>query len=256
MAGDEDKTQDRREYPNPPIYEAICNVVFAADARWTIATPGHVYDRFRSDYPAEPGKQVEVQADLSIAAAEKGRSGFGITRGAEKLRLSTEDGKHLVLVSPRNISFHSIRPYEGWKSLRGRVRTGLDLLSNVYDLLPVEAVTMRYINKIQILEKSFELGDYFSIPVAIPENLAVDVAAFFHRTETRERRGPLSFVQTFASTEVDEGKAEFILDLDFTHKVDEPASTAEALMIADSMKETENAVFESLITDKCRELFS
>jgi uncharacterized protein (TIGR04255 family) len=249
----------RRVYSKPPVNEAICRMTFAEAARWTIATPGQIYERFKQDYPGVPKKQIDLQAvpgarlDASIAGIE-----VGLAQGQEMLRLSDNDECRIVLVSPSHISVHSIKPYEGWESLERRLRNAVALLDEVYDTGPVKSVGLRYINRVRISGELFDLDEYFNIPIPTPsEMMSGQVSSFFYRLEMQDQNRPLVYRQTFASMPPPaEQVAEFILDLDFTYEPSDPISAEEAFRLANEAKETENRVFETLITEKCRGLFA
>jgi uncharacterized protein (TIGR04255 family) len=251
-------TTARRVYDNPPIHEALCRITFAESARWTIATPGQIYEKFRQDYPAEPKKQVDLQAVLPVTRPGPGVSGVELTQGQEMLRLADQEDRRLVLVSPNHISVHSTRPYEGWESLEQRLRGGISRLSEVYNPGPVQNIGLRYINRVRIKGDTLDLDDYFNIAIPTPPPmLGGQVRSFFYRLEMQDAKHPLSYKQTFASLAPEpDDVAEFLLDLDFTYEPPDPTSIEESLRLANETKAVENTIFEALITDKCRELFA
>src|SRR5262249_21895246 len=93
----------------------------------------------------------------------------------------------------------------------------------------------------------------------VPDAMSsANIRAFHYRLEMVDCDRPFSYIQTFASVESgpdDLPSSDFILDLDFTYTAPEPVSMEDALRLAGEMKARENEVFESLITNRCRELF-
>ncbi|QMS90513.1 hypothetical protein HUN01_24125 [Nostoc edaphicum CCNP1411] len=71
----------RRQYPNPPIEEAVCEFRFAPDPAWNLTIPGLFYEKIKDFYTGEP------QIEPSPSYTNKGT----FRKVAEKLaRLATE----------------------------------------------------------------------------------------------------------------------------------------------------------------------
>jgi uncharacterized protein (TIGR04255 family) len=133
----------------------------------------------------------------------------------------------------------------------------------VIEILQVNAafseVTTRYINRIVIESIGFDLSDYFNYWAAenaLPVPFEGNITGFFYRTAASTRASPpQSLALTFASIDAPKGSAAFILDIDITQKLGGPSSAEEAIEQLVALKAFENEIFESLITDKCRDLF-
>lgn len=246
--------QERREYPNPPIEEALCQVTFAEKLAWSVATPGLLFEALRKEYPQEPQAQDQIQASLQIQGESQGPS-FALNRGSQRFVYKDETGKRLILVSPETLSVNSLRPYEGWPNLRNRFQQALELLGSVLEMKPVAKVGLRYINRI-VMPLAADTDDYFDIVVRTAEQNAATFVNFMHRVESVLSDMQTRVVSTFATLQESTPDAQqILLDYDFTRENLSTTDIQELLDIADDLKLKENREFESSIKDKARELF-
>jgi uncharacterized protein (TIGR04255 family) len=107
----------RREYPNPPIVEVICQVNFAKPVPWSAATAGLLYGRIRDEYPAEAKTQTAIEATL-----DGGDGHFQVGRGVQRFVYSNEEQNRRLVANDSCLSVNALPPYENWDSLRGDSR--------------------------------------------------------------------------------------------------------------------------------------
>jgi len=117
-------------------------------------------------------------------------------------------------------------------------------------------IDLRYINKIEIAEKSVELADYFSYYPFLPEKFPQTHEAFNVRIEIPFVEGRDRLLLTLASTPSEKpDNIAFVLDLDYVMVSPEKVEIEEVEgWIEKAHTEIENG-FESCITEKCRDLF-
>ncbi len=248
----------RRVYRNPPVEEAICQLRFSQPLRWTVTTPGELYARLREFYPAEPQQQAMVQANIGVEAgqtAEPNAPRFEFTSGTPRILYSNEDGTRKVGVGPDSVSVHGMRPYEGWESLHARLSQAVEILAEGREVPSIQAVGLRYINRLSIPETRFEVGEYLTIDIDLPSAFPANIGAFFHRVECTYDDSPIHLAFTFASLQAPESESEFLLDLDYTLVRTAAVPVSSALDILQNLKDREGQTFESLLKDKARELF-
>lgn len=179
----------------------------------------------------------------------------------------TDGHGSLLIASPDVLSVNQVpegaSEYEGWESLKRRFAEGLRAYREVFPgSLGVERVTVRYINIITIpTDDAIELLDYFTIEVPEVDHFE-HLRNFLIRTESR-LQGPETFLTlTYASMpempspSLTEHSA-FALDLEVYRDVAVPAMSPQEIEdVLDSLHDIENSQFESLITEKTRELFT
>lgn len=249
----------RDEYPNPPIEEALCQFDFASPVRgWSVASPGLVFDRIQSEYPAPPEGQEQLQASIEVLGepATSASTNIAMNRGPQRFLYRDTSRTRVLMVNESFVSVNSLRPYEGWPTLKGRLVLALQLLSEVIGEVTVKQVAIRYINRI-VIDASIDsdTDTYFNVPIhAVGERASI--VSFIHRVQSMLPDGSTQAISTFASLEGGEvNQVPFLLDLEFKRAFLEPISLDEALAQADDLKRLENAEFEACITDVTRKLF-
>lgn len=100
--------QERREYPTPPIAEALAQITFAKPLGWNVATPGLLWERLRSDYPVEPEVQEQVAASVQVGDAAPGPS-LAWNRGDQRFLYRHEDQRRFVVANRATLSANSLR---------------------------------------------------------------------------------------------------------------------------------------------------
>src|SRR4030081_3698259 len=59
-------TMDRRQYRNPPIEEALCEVRFVPDPNWNLTLIGALREHLKDSYPGQPREQVTLELGMEI----------------------------------------------------------------------------------------------------------------------------------------------------------------------------------------------
>lgn len=247
---------DRRQYRNPPIEEALCEIRFAPGTEWDPTVPGLLYQALRSEYPAKPRTQNVVEAGVRIpdGPGDVGPS-FQFRHNANRVQLRSEDEKRIVGVGPDVLSVHILRPYSSWEQFREQITSALAAYVGVAEPTGIVRIGVRYINRISVAAEIVELGDYFTSPPQPPDTLPQALRSFLVRMDAVYEGEPVRLVTTFASNDADDGKTAFILDIDVVGEWSDPVAVDDALDIIDDLRAKERAGFESLITNKAREIF-
>ena len=248
---------DRREYPNPPIEEALVQITFAEPLSWNVATPGLLDERLRDAYPREPAAQEQLQAEVHIPGAGQAGPNFALNRGPQRFVYRDDTEHRLLVASPLTLSANSLRPYEGWPALNDRFRAAAELLNEVAPLKPVQRVTLRYINRVRIPGPQVDTDDYFYLTVRTADSGRASFRGFMHRVESILEDDQTVVVSTFASLQpdADSGTLDFLLDLEVYRDGLNLGDIGEMIDVAGQLKVIENAEFESSIRDAARELF-
>lgn len=246
------------KYVNPPIEEATCQFTLSESAEWNKLTPGRLFESLRDRYPGLPSQEQLLQANLTPGAGIISPE-LALTQNERVVFVDSKNEARLS-VGPKFISLHRGRPYIGFEEeLLPRIRKDLPAVLAVLEHEPTfSAVSTRYVNKIVIPEKNFELSDYFAYwgaSSALPEPFEGDIAGFFYRIGGKGTSRPEVLSLTFGSIDSPKDSAAFVLDVDLGHNFDEPVSTDNAIAQLIKLKDLENQIFESLLKDRTRELF-
>lgn len=241
----------RREYPNPPVVEVICQVTFSEPVPWSAATPGLFYGGIRDDYPAEPKAQTAIEATLK---ADDG--GFQVSRGSQRYVYSNDAQNRRLVANETCLSVNALPPYEQWPNLAQRFRNAIDVYRREVAKFKPGGVSLRYINRIVVPGESVETTDYFKVPVVTPHQADARVHTFVSRSESTSPATSIRTTVTFASVaHAVEGESAFILDLDLAVDAPPDASVEHLIDLAGQLHKWENHEFESSISDECRKLF-
>jgi uncharacterized protein (TIGR04255 family) len=249
----------RRQYKNPPIEEALCELRFADAREWDLATPARLQDQFNPTYPGKHSVQNVVSANVTAGAMP---ATMAMSQRGVKIQFPDAEGKRLVAVAPGLLSIHVLRPYSGWEDFRARIAAALNVYRDVCNVQKVARIGLRYINRIVIPGSSPALEEFFRCAPRLAPELPSKLAGFVHRVEHRYE-DEVRLIVTFASLDADAGEEgpvrpavpPCLLDLDLIWQADQPIEANSALELIDDMRARERIAFESLITDKLRGLF-
>lgn len=246
----------RRQYRNPPIAEAVCEFRFAPGPAWNLTVPGLLYEKIRDDYPGEPQQQNLIAAEFQSGQMPANPE-LTVTQGLTKLLFRSTDATKLVGVGLDTLSIHSLRPYEGWEEFSYRIDRALHFYLEVAKPVGVIRIGLRYINQIAIsVDRAIELSEYFTVYPQLPDNIPSKISGFVTRTESIYEDIPIKLAITLSDAGAPSGQVVFILDLEVSQTwTEKPLSLKEVLSNLYELKSREGQVFESLITDRTRELF-
>lgn len=246
----------RHKYNNPPIEEALCEFRFAPGPAWNLTVPGLFYEKIKDAYPGEPQQQNLIQAEVQIGQVPA-NSEVALRQGMTKLLFQSADAKKLVGVGYDLLSIHSLRPYEGWESFGPRINESFQAYLEVAKPVGVTRIALRYINRIAIsANQAIQLNEYFTIYPQLPDGVPGNISGFLNRTESIYEDIPIRLAIILSDVVGPVEEAVFILDLEASQDwVEKPLAVEEALSNLHELKQREGQAFESLITDRARELF-
>lgn len=247
----------RRQYPNPPIEEAVCEFRFAPGPAWNLTVPGLFYEKIRDVYPGEPRQQNLIQAEFQMEPMPASPE-LAFRHDFIKLLFQSADTKKLVGVGANLLSIHSLRPYEGWEGFSKRINEAFQAYLDVAKPVGVTRIALRYINRIAVaVNQEIELSEYFTVYPQLPNGVPSRISGFFTRTESIYEDIPIKLVITLSDDAPPAGEVVFILDLEASQEwLEKPLAIEEALSSLYELKQREGQVFENLITDRTRELFN
>ena len=250
----------RRRYKNPPIEEALCEFRFEPGKEWDLTIPGKLQTELGKEYSGKPrqGRVVEVELD-----AQKGDSpNLRYREGFAKVQLVTEDDKRMVGVGQDVLSIHMLRPYQnpsnpeasGWDEFKPRILTALGAYKKVSEPVGVRRIGIRYINKIVVPGKRVKVEEYLKCALPVVSGLPDRLNNFMSRVDYAYEDG-VNFVLSQGLTSAPTDHIGFLLDLDVIWESPESIPLEEALEKTEDLRVREREAFETVITDKARELF-
>jgi uncharacterized protein (TIGR04255 family) len=247
---------ERRQYRNPPIEEALCELRFEPGAEWDVAVIGRFRERIKALYAGKPREQQLMEAGFQWGP-QRTDSFMSLRQGLARVQFPTDDGRRLVAVGHDVMSVHVLRPYPGWdEDFRPRIAEVLAAYTAITAPTGVQHISLRYINRVVIQQASIMLDDYFTAPPPIPASFPQISPAIFSRIESSYADEPIRLAYTFANAQALEGQSAFLLDLDLRREwQEEPLPLGAVMEAVETLRQHERSAFEALITNKAREVF-
>ena len=253
MNGEGEAIPGRRSYTRPPIQEVLIQVAVPPGALTNAAVPGQLYERLRSEYPADVATEVRVPGPSSIA--ELASAAVRVDQATRHIFTGSAPNKKLILGAER-LSANALPPYEGWECLLGRFNRAATALFDARSELEATGLTIRYINRI-VIPGDINTDDYFTVPVRTAEEGTAPFANFMLRVQSVLTDDPITCITGFSSADPEDGGTPFMIDIELGTPIGDldqkdPSTWVAAL---EDLHRREILEFESMITDDCRRLF-
>lgn len=240
-----------RLYKNAPVIEALCEFKFQPDSKWDYTIPGLIYEKVKAQFPER--KQENLLA-FEFEPKEKGIhqrvKGPGI-----KMQFRRADGKALVQVAPNLLAVNQLQPYPTWPEFKKMILEAYSIYIELAQPNAIERIGLRYINQIDLPERSFDLERFLQVYPNFPKGYPENYGNLLLRAEFPYEEEQEVLVLILASAPPSEGIfSRLILDLDYGM----PKVSGMALKEIDERLERAHIrieqVFEASITDETRRL--
>src|SRR5439155_21790092 len=119
----------RRQYRNPPIEEAICELRFTPGPEAEFTAPARFYESIKSSYPGKPQYQQFVAAGIQVPAQPM-TAQVALRQEGVKTLFPSQDGRRLVGLGMNLLSIHELKPYSGWEDFRSRIEQAIRAYQN------------------------------------------------------------------------------------------------------------------------------
>lgn len=241
-----------RRYANPPIEEVVCEFRLTHETRWDLTVPGLLYEKLKESFPQKEQRLIQ---EVEFTQGPEGLQQQ--IRMSERLLFFTEDRKMLVQVGPRLLAVNALKPYPHWEVFRPRIAMVWKILQDTIEVQGLERIGLRYINRIELPAQDVALNEYFEFYPFVGTRLPRHTTSFlvgveFSYADDRDRcRVQLAPVLVSGT----EGKAAFILDLDYFLARRRGVAVADVLNWIEEAHSQVEEVFEGCITDKLRNIF-
>ena len=255
-----EKVEQKRRYRYPPIEEALCEFRFVPDSNWDLTIPGKLQNELGEEYSGKSKEQRVLKFGLQVT--EGGPSNIEQEDGLLKVQLATQDGRRTIGIGSNVISIHMLRPYQypesiennGWDEFQTRIKLALNAYRKVTNAESVVRVGVRYINKIVIPDSNVKVEEYLSCANLELEGLPEYYGDFYSRVDyVYEDKVKLKL--SYGLLNSSSSSVECLLDLDAIWQDGSSIAIEGSMQIASDLHERVSSVFESVITDKARELF-
>ena len=240
----------RKQYASPPVYEVLAELRFPDDTPWDIAVPGLIYERIKERFP-ERRERVAEEGIVLISAGELQQP-----RTTTIALFYTKDFRGIVQVGPRLLVINKLRPYGGWEQFSEYLRCALDALDAVVSPERLEALSLRYINVLEIEEEPSRLNSYLNFRPEFEHVVTGEPTRFAMACEFATKNGrDACRIRINGERHAEDEPVYILLDLQCELIRREEVEPKNALHWLEEAHEELSALFEACITDRLRETF-
>ncbi|MDE3015728.1 MAG: TIGR04255 family protein [Pseudomonadota bacterium] len=175
------------------------------------------------------------------------------------IRLESPDGRYVIQARENGYAFSILNYYDRWETFSKDAYKYWNVYKRIFKPQKVVRQALRYINRIDIPETSFELKEYFKVyPHLFDDDINVKVAGFVMQAQIplpQKEGGVANITQTVVQP-TKPGCSSILLDIDvFDNKHFKPGTKGLKDRI-EILRDQKNFVFKSSITDKTEILIS
>lgn len=246
-----------QKYPKPPIIEAVLHVRYSSPM--TDGELKRIPRLLQSEFPKSK-EESEFQLKVRL---EKGQptgtpEPSVVDQGA---RLLSDNDQRVVVSRRAAVLFSYHAPYPDWEAFVTSAHFVFDTLRDKLGYKPISSIGLRYVNRLDIPftgnESLMVPSDYLLVGVTLPENGITDTVRMFTglvEVDIKHDR-LIGRIQAATAGSALIEHASLLFDIDVIAQFDVPSKADEFWALVGRMRDAKNAIFESAVTDKARQLF-
>jgi uncharacterized protein (TIGR04255 family) len=244
-------TSKRRVYRNDPIQEAICELKIDSPAAPWAVMAGLLFDRLKSDYPADPIQDGVMNFAQPPTGVGAGVMQLVVGQGVPgRVRLANSAGNELLLIANSTITVSCLPSYGGWIQFKKRIRQALEKFNDIVNgEFEVSRIGVRYINRVDC--ELGQLNEYFGLKPLTYDEQRLNLGNFFCRSELHvQSTSDMLVVATFAGQAVEKS---VFLDIDaIAQNLKGVGNVEDVMAIVQSLRGLERNTFEASISEAAR----
>ncbi|MGK2870676.1 MAG: TIGR04255 family protein [Alphaproteobacteria bacterium] len=241
-----------KHYPKAPIIEAVLDLQVLPSKNFD----NSLYESIKSELSKnfKTANIEEMRFELQLGNQQKKKSQLERKIG---VRLESTDGKYVIQAKENGYAFSIIDYYECWEDFSKIAYKYWNVYKRIFKPQKVTRQALRYINRIDIPETTFELKKYFNVyPYLFDDDEKVRVSGFFMQAQMPQKEGGIANVTQTVTQPIKPGCTSVILDIDvFDNKSFRPTARELKDRIA-ALRDQKNFIFRSSITPETEKLIS
>ena len=244
-----------RDYPNPPVVEALGEVIFAS-TNWDDTVPDQLFEGLKDEFPK---RQERTFNEARVTVDDNNEATAEVVQLPTWDVFLTESEDQLIQVSEKHISFNQLKPYRPFREWEGRFFEALSMYRGLTFPQTIERMGIRYINRIEIPGQRISMEDYFSIYPVLPEETSDFHGPFQVKCQIPLTADDHFLVMVFGSIqpdEADDDRQNFLLDLHVQVLIGKDLDDEDIKNHIRIAHRNAVRAFEGSITEKLRALFS
>lgn len=235
---------------NPPIVEAVCEFRLPPDAKWDITTPGSIFEKVRELGDGFPIKVPRVANEVRLTEKD-GALNQEVKREERVLFYSPLRDK-FIQVGDKIVSVHHLKvTYHTWgASFEPIIKDVFNALSGIIDTQSLQRIGLRYINRIEVPEKS-DFDAFFKFKPSVSPDLKSSIKNVMMGCvfEFQDGRDGCRLQLADAPTSDKLNKA-YILDIDYFLKKPHAVTSDKAIAwIAEAHNKVEDIFIKSITSE-------
>lgn len=242
------------KYKNPPVVEAIFDIQISPKGNFDIALLDDVYDQIKDVYP-QIRKYYSTMFNNQIDSEEVKSEAIIVEERLGNIYIS-ENKCRQVQFRNDGFTLNFLDTYSTWDDFHEEAKKLWEIYKSILLLesdYEISRIALRYLNKIMIPLPIKDFDEYITYMPPTLDIIEPKLRNFFIQIET-----PYNDEYILLLTETIESKINdrlpFILDIDISRKIQNKSFDIDSDF--NKMREIKNKVFEHIITDKTRALFS
>lgn len=200
----------RFKYRRSPLQEALCEFGFAPSEGFGPETIAVFQSALADRYPLRRSlKTISGKIIVNPDTVEQ-----GIVHG-ERVQLLSEDHLSLVQINKDLLVINQLHPYPTWSAFKPSILSALDVFQSTFKPGPIFRAHLRYINRLDFVEPSVALGDWFEFGLEGPAVADSMTTVGFSVTAQFEYETDGRVKITLADTVSDDSALRCILDIEY-----------------------------------------
>lgn len=240
-----------KNYHNPPVVEALCELYFDKHTTWDVTIFGDYYNRVRNEFSQ---KRELPQVEMTMQQHEAGVTGQVRPAGV-RMQFVRPDQTALVQLAQHVLIVNQLPLYPSWEVFKTLILDRLQDYQSVVAEAALQGILLRYINRFSFPTETFTVGKAFAESDFIPTRLREKGTPFFLRIEMPQESGS-RLVLTLGTLEDNKPEHSAVL-LDIAVLLTQAAMLNQE-SLSDRLDQAHNCiedVFESCLTDALRQQF-
>lgn len=242
----------KSSYTNPPLVQALLELSYD-EKFWDMTLPGRFYAQVQSVLPT---RQELKSTRFSMPP---GQPGFK-REELPQVRLSSEDGKHVVQLGPGTMAVSRLAPYQTWADFKRTLLANLGVLESV---LPREGLperyraVLRYINRFPVENGLQHAQRLLTVCPAVPETLRTMQSSYLLQLQYPQSGSDEVLVLVTGTVPSSPSGGVFVmLDISYQSPRTSGVPRGSISKWAESAHDRIEDTFEKSITDEARKHFS
>lgn len=204
----------KEEFPHlfkAPIVEAVLDIRVVPSVQWEETTLRDELKKCLPDFP-----KVEALRGAMVQIIPPGQPGAPTFEdfGCVGLKYTSSDNLHIAQFNKGAFVVSRLKPYENWGEFSKEALRLWAIYCNLLKPKDIKRIGLRFINRIDIMQTTIELGDYYKYPPEPVRELGWPLNGYLHHDviQVPETLYSVNLIKTVQNNIP--GKIGLILDID------------------------------------------